>query len=111
VLECTAREESETLDLEILDLDYFDDDALVMVVRTKGEPDRNASRPNLIAGCFNCGCQDRAFIATVMYRDVEYSTVSEHDRVYSREGLLALAMGQVESGRVRGFICGDLRAN
>ncbi|KAG8749870.1 hypothetical protein FRC12_013187 [Ceratobasidium sp. 428] len=88
VMECAARareESEELLDLEILDLEFFDDDALVLVVRTK-EP------------------QDRAFIATVMYRDVEYSNaIGEDDRVcHSREALVERAMGEYESGRLCG---------
>ncbi|KAG8745697.1 hypothetical protein FRC10_007177 [Ceratobasidium sp. 414] len=87
VMECTARAREaseELLDLEILDLDFFDDDALVLVVRTK-EP------------------QGRAFIATVMYRDVEYSNVAEDDRVCrSWETLVERAVGEYESGRVSG---------
>ncbi|KAG8702267.1 hypothetical protein FRC09_004839 [Ceratobasidium sp. 395] len=88
VMECAARareEGEELLDLEILDLEFFDDDALVLVVRTK-EP------------------QDRAFIATVMYRDVEYSNaIGEDDRVcHSREALVERAMGEYESGRLCG---------
>lgn len=41
VLECTALagDEPDTmLDVEILDLEFFDDDALVLVVRTKEPP-------------------------------------------------------------------------
>ncbi|KAG9101038.1 hypothetical protein FRC06_003429 [Ceratobasidium sp. 370] len=87
VMECTARAREaseEMLDLAILDLDFFDDDALVLVVRTK-EP------------------QGRAFIATVMYRDVEYFTVAEGDRVCrSREALVERAVGEYESGRFSG---------
>ncbi|KAG8711906.1 hypothetical protein FRC08_015261 [Ceratobasidium sp. 394] len=88
VMECTARareESEELLDLVILDLDFFDDDALVLVVRTK-EP------------------QGRAFIATVMYRDVEYYTLAEDDRVcHSRETLVERAVGEYESGRLSGL--------
>lgn len=41
VMECTAlaRDEGDgKLDVEILDLDFFDDEALVLVVRTKEPP-------------------------------------------------------------------------
>lgn len=41
VMECTARAGDEAdamLDVEILDLDFFDDEALVLVVRTKEPP-------------------------------------------------------------------------
>ncbi|QRV91376.1 hypothetical protein RhiJN_19394 [Ceratobasidium sp. AG-Ba] len=88
VMECAARareESEETLDLEILDLEFFDDDALVVVVRTK-EP------------------QGRAFIATVMYRDVEFfKAVAEDDRVCrSWETWVQWAIDEYQSGRFSG---------
>ncbi|KAF8609635.1 hypothetical protein BDV93DRAFT_540863 [Ceratobasidium sp. AG-I] len=87
VLECTAlagNEPDAMLDVEILDLEFFDDEALVLVVRTKEPP-------------------GRAFIAMVMYRDVGYSPIAENDGVvYSREALIELVMDRYETGRLPG---------